>query len=172
MAAVALFLHVLAAMGLFSGFALELVLVVRVRHATARDELARLLGEHARLGRLYAPSALLILLSGVYLTFAANAWGAGWPAAGLLGLVLLGLMGGLVTGSTARRLARALPSHADGVDPAGRSLVRSVWHRIWIAVGILFVMTVQPPGPAGFIAIAAAVALGWATAPVTARFGS
>src|SRR5205814_115690 len=94
--AIAVFLHIVGALGLFAALALEwasLYNLRRVPTAGQAREWAKLLSALRFVG---GPSALTILVTGIYM--AATRWGGqGWIGAGLGGLVLIAVLGGAVS---------------------------------------------------------------------------
>src|ERR1051325_8515153 len=108
--AIAVFLHIVGALGLFAALGLEWASLLNLRRATAAGqaqegapppppppppaagqakEWARLL---ASLRTVAGPAALTILVTGIYLT--ATRWGGqGWIGVGLGGVVLIAVLG-------------------------------------------------------------------------------
>ena len=145
----ALFVHILGAFGLVAAITLEASAQWGLRRAaTAEEARARLAG--MRVIQRLAPASLgSILLTGLYMM--AVAWGPkGWIVAAFAGLLMIGLVGGLVTGVQMGRLGPAV-GRASGPlsdellgrlrDPA---LVISLRTRAAIVLGILFLMTLKP----------------------------
>src|SRR5256885_16781017 len=110
---IAVFLHIVGALGLFAGLALEwgsLYNLRRVPTAGQACEWAKLLSALRFVG---GPSALTILVTGIYM--AATRWGGqGWIGAGLGGLVLIAVLGGALRG---RRSAAILQPGAGETGP-------------------------------------------------------
>ena len=142
----ALFVHILGAFGLIAAITLEASAQWGLRRAaTAEEARARLAG--VRVIQRLAPASLgSILLTGLYMM--AVAWGPkGWIVAAFAGLLMIGLIGGLVTGVRMARLGPAV-GRASGPlsdellgrlrDPA---LVISLRTRAAIVLAILFLMT-------------------------------
>jgi hypothetical protein len=162
--ALAVFLHVVGALGLFAAMGVEWVLLARLSRVhtseEARDWLS-LLGVVRRLG----PASLAaILLAGVYMMV--TAWGAvGWIVVAFLALLLLpplGMISGLRLPSIQRQLADLsgpLPTavHQRLADPLFEVSIRI---RTAIALGIVFLMTTKPDVLGSAVAIAVAIALG------------
>lgn len=163
---VALFVHVLGALGLFMGLALEWAALRRLRHATTAGQIQAHAAAFAALPRLYIPSALAILVPGLYMTVTAWGWAAGWTAVALGAMVLLAALGAILTGSRMAALGRAAATEDGAISPAlrqrlrGRSLQTSVQVRTAIAVGIVFLMTVKPALVGSLLAIGAFALLG------------
>jgi hypothetical protein len=150
MYALVLFVHVASAMGIFAALAMEWLLASRLEAATSGPEAAAAAKAFGILPRVGAPSTILVLFTGIYLTTAGGLWHAGWPVAGLVGLVLIGATGGLLGSGRVARQARTLD--ATGA-PARRVLQTplqraSIGARAWLGLAVVYLMTVQP-GPAG-----------------------
>lgn len=165
--AIAVFLHIVGALGPFAALALEWASLSNLRRASTLDQLrewTRLLGVLRRLG---GPAALTILITGIYLT--ATRWGQqAWIVAGLGGLVLLAALGGALSGRRFGAIARAVPA-LGGPIPADLArrlhdpvLVLSAWVRTALALGVVFVMSAKPNTAGALTALGAALVLGLA----------
>src|SRR5579884_2877722 len=120
---VALFVHALGALGLFAGLALEWAALRRLRGATTAGQVQAHAAAFAVLPRLYIPSALAILLPGLYMTVTAWGWAAGWTTVALAAMVLLAALGAILTGSRMAAIGRAAAE--DGpISPALRQRLR------------------------------------------------
>src|SRR2546421_4783968 len=111
---VALFFHILGAFGLIAALAVEDTALRGLRRATTGEQARTWLGA-MRILRVVAPTSIaLILVMGLYLT--ATTWGwTGWIVSGLGALLLVGVIGGALTG---RRMIRIGPA----VGPAQGAL--------------------------------------------------
>ncbi len=145
----ALFFHILGAIGVFVGFGLQAVAVARMRRVSSRDELIGWMGVMGA-PRVLAPiSMLVILATGLYMV--ATRWSLdSWAGAGLVGLLVLGAIGGLVTGRTMLAIGRMLPAEGDMLSPAMRArlsaptLTLALWLETGLAIAIVAVMVVKP----------------------------
>jgi hypothetical protein len=163
---VALFLHILGAFGLVATFTVQALGLISLRRAVTReDALAGL--RVIQFNRFIAPGAMaLILVPGLYMM--ATTWGfRGWIIAGLGGLLLIGLIGGFGTGMRMARLGPALGRSTPGALGAelrravqDRTLVIALAAQVGIVIGVLFVMSVKPPGVVSAIVIVIAAGLG------------
>ena len=169
---IALFLHVLGALGMFVALGVEWTSLRNLPHATSAREARGWLGLFLLLRRIYPLSFFTILVSGVYMM--AVSWGgAPWIAIGLLGLLALTAIAGFLTARRVRRLGPELDGSAelDGslkarlTDPV---LLLSHRLRVGLAIGIIFLMTVKPGWIGSVIAILAFTGLG-ALASLPAR---
>src|SRR5256886_15544436 len=105
--AIAVFLHIVGALGLFAALALEwasLYNLLRVPTAGQAREWTKLLSALRFAG---GPSTLTILVTGIYMM--ATRWGGlGWIGAGLAGLVLIEVWGVALWGVRWAGFARAV----------------------------------------------------------------
>src|SRR2546422_712048 len=123
--AIAVFLHIVGALGLFAALALEwasLYNLRRVPTAGQAREWTKLLSALRFVG---GPSTLTILVTGIYMT--ATRWGGqGWIGAGLAGLVLIAVVGGALGGRRSAAIARTVAGETGAISaglrpqPAGR----------------------------------------------------
>jgi hypothetical protein len=171
---VALFLHILGAFGLIAALAIEDTVLRGLRRAVTVEEARSWLGA-MRVLRLLAPASIaLILVMGLYLT--ATTWGwRGWIVSGLAALVLVGVLGGVLTGT---RMARIGPAVGRAHGPLSEDLHRQVLDpvlllsarlRTGLVVGSLFLMSVKPPPAWSLLAIVVAAAAGFAVGQLEIR---
>jgi hypothetical protein len=178
---ISVFLHVVGALGLFAALGLEWAGLFNLQRATEVGQVRewmRLLGAPRFLG---GPAALIILVSGIYMTSAR--WGSqGWIIVALGGMVLIAVLGAALGGRRAGAIVRAL---AAGNGPISPALARQLYDpvltlslrlRVALLLGIIFLMSVRPGtagslaamGVAGLIGLAAAVPA-WGTGRRPAR---
>ncbi len=168
--AIAVFLHIVGALGLFAALGLEWASLLNLRRATAAGqarEWARLLASLRVVG---TPAVLTVLVTGIYLT--ATRWGGqGWIGAGLGGLVLIAVLGATLTGRRAGAIVRAVASEAGAVSAVSATLgdrlrdpvlLVSAWLRTALALGIIFIMSTKPSGAGALTAMGVALGLGFA----------
>jgi hypothetical protein len=166
---IALFLHIVGALGFFIALGLEWVGLRQIRNATTTEELRqgmRLSGSTRRLG---TASMLTILVFGLFL--AVEDWG--WPAwiTVTLGvIVVLIALSVALTGPRMAAIGRALATEKGPLSPSLQQLANqpllwiSIQTRVAIALGIVFLMTVKPGLGGSLLAIGAATVLGLAAA--------
>ena len=92
---------------------------------------------------------LTLLITGIYMT--ATNWGQlPWIALGLLGMSIMAILGGRLTGRRLMVLARTLPVEDGSVSPEFASQLQdpalrlSLWLRTALGLGVIFLMTVKP----------------------------
>ena len=166
---IALFLHIVGALGFFVALALEWTGLRQIRHATNIEQLRewmRMINSTRRVG---GPSALLILITGFYMTVTARIGGA-WIAVTLGTLVVLIVVGAALTGPRMAAIGKALANEQGSLSHNLQNLVNhpllwiSIQTRVWIALGIVFLMTVKPNLAGSLLAIGIAAIVGLATA--------
>ena len=169
---IALFLHVLGALGMFAALGIEWTSLRNLSKAADAQEARGWLGLFMVLRRFYPLSFVALLVTGIYMM--AVSWGgAPWIAIGLLGLLALPAIAGFMTGRRVRTIGPELGESAELdaslrarlADPA---LLLSHRLRVGLAVGIIYLMTVKPGWIGSLVAIAAFTGLG-ALAGVAAR---
>ena len=172
----ALFLHIVGALGLFVAMAIEWISWGRL-HRSADAASAEIWLGLLGLTRRIAPAALLLLLlPGLYM--AATSWGwVGWILVGLATMVLIAAIGGLSTGRLVPGIARAVRTDAGSISTATRERMRdpllraSVRVRVGLALGVVFVMTTKPEAFGAALAVAVFGVLGLATLLLDGRAG-
>lgn len=168
--AIALFVHILGTLGLFVALGLEWTGLRALGRATTAAQAHERAAAYAILPRLYAPSAVAILLPGLYMTATAWGWSAGWPAVALAALVLLAVIGAALTGPRMAAIGRTAATESGSLSPALRQWVRdpilwtSVQTRAAIAVGVVFLMTVKPALGGALLTLGVAALFGLALA--------
>ncbi len=160
---IALFLHIVGALGLFVGLGLEWMSVRQLRRAFTGGEAIGWIRPLGSLRRLYPASMAAILASGLYMT--AAGWGRVWWAVfGLIGMVLIAAIGRGLAGGRMSAVRRATFEEGGPLSPASRALLRdpvlwgSVQARVALALGIVFLMSVKP-GLTGSLATLAVASL-------------
>jgi uncharacterized membrane protein len=175
-----LFIHVVSAIGLFVGLALEGFVFLRIRLAEDAVQMKFFIRVFERLRWILIPSFAGILLGGLYL---ASYYGRGtyWIPAALIATLAIMLVGGLITGRTLKQLKKATDTSAERFEALsarakGKLLAVSYGVRVGLALGIVFLMTAKPdlwPSMAALIAgsVAGFVAAG-AFQKITDRVGN
>jgi hypothetical protein len=161
----AVFLHVVGALGLFAALGLEWAALRGMRRSVTIDHVRPWVWRLGSLRRLAGLSALTILITGIYLS--ATTWGRQpWIGLGLLGLALIGAIGPVLTGRRMRGIARSLPVE-DGPLPSpllrrahDPVLLLSASLRTALALGVVFLMTVKPGSASSLVAMGVSLAIG------------
>lgn len=166
----ALYLHIVGALGFFVALGLEWMSVRQLRRAQHVGQIRDWAKISAGSGKVGMPSMLLLLLSGAFMTL--SVWGAvPWVLVTLGAIVLLIVLALMLSRRRMAAIERAMAGEEGAVSPALRQLAHhpllwlAIQTRVAIALGIVFLMTVKPDlaGSLLTIGIAAGLGLGSAT---------
>ncbi len=143
-----LFIHVLSAMALFIGLAFEGAILLRLRADNSLEELGKAVNASRRLGSVYGPAFLGILVGGIYLAYQLHLRAA-WVPLALLSTLLMGMVAGVVTGRQMSRLRKAFSQKESSLGSLSamarvNPLVVSYGFRFGLAVGIVYLMSAMP----------------------------
>jgi hypothetical protein len=172
---IALFLHVVGALGFFVSLGLEWTSLRHLRRATTADQVREWLRVPAEMGRAGMISMLTLLVAGFYMI--AIVWhGVAWIIVTLGAIVV---MIGLAMALTRRRMmaiGQIVSKERGPVPPALSQLLHdpmltiSLQTRVAIALGIVFLMTVKPGWGGSLLTIVVAIVLGLVSVlPMTRR---
>ena len=162
---IALFLHIVGALGMFVALALESVAWAGLRRSAAVQEARGWLGLLGLVRRVGPASLGLILVAGLYMTATVVGWTA-WILVALAAFVVIAALGGISNGRSLPAIERALRTETGPIsDPLRQRmsapiLAASVRVRTALAFGIVFLMTTKPDVLGALIAIVVAAALG------------
>jgi ABC-type multidrug transport system fused ATPase/permease subunit len=173
-----LFLHILGAMGLFAGLAIEAVAVTRLARANGVQQVRDWLATSAIGVWTSIVSMVILLLAG--LVMMAVRWGpTSWTITALIALVVMALISQIVSRRRLSELRRHLRQGTDAELLGGLSmrapdshLSVSVWLRIGVVVGTLELMTTKPDVLAGVLILVIAALLGAGVGMLLARQSS
>ncbi len=164
---IALFLHVVGALGFFITLGLEWTSLRQIRGAVTTEQIREALRVYKGIGRFGMASMLMVLVFGIYMAVAA--WGGtAWPAVALGSVVLIILISILLARPQIAAIERALVTEKVPLSSTLHHLVNdsrlwiSIDTRIAVALGIIFLMTVKPGMTGSLLTIAAAFVLGLA----------
>lgn len=176
--AVALFVHVLGAIGYFVALGVIYVCVAGLREARTVAALRSWSIAALRTTRLLLPlSGACILVAGIYMVVVAWGTRAPWAGVALLAFVLLGIATGLLQMRGLGRLLGAVGDRAPE-DPLPATVsARARSPLLWIATnsitataaGIVFLMTLKPDALGSLVALGAALVIGLALGLITQR---
>ena len=166
---VALFLHIVGALGFFVMLGLEWVSLLYLQR-TNNIEPAREWLTTFGLLRWVGPASMgLILLTGVYMM--ATVWGwVAWIGMALAAIVLLAVLAVAFTGPRMAAVGQAAAAESKALSPIFQQqlhdpfLWASIQIRVAIALGIVFLMTVKPGLEGALVTIGVATILGLASA--------
>lgn len=147
---VTLFLHFAGMVALFVGYGLEWAASSLLRRATTGDEARAWLRIYRLSLPISGPGLLLLILSGGYLAALTGGMKQGWISATFLGIIFALAIGFMLILPRMRALRAALPEGAAPLSPTARTrvqdpvLVTLVRSRAFVALGIVYLMTLKP----------------------------
>jgi hypothetical protein len=166
---IALFLHILGALGFFIAIGVFYASVLGVRRAQTAGPITLWTGAAAAVNRILFPiSFLVILIAGIYMWV--TVWGerAPWAGIALIAFILLAIGATFLQG---RRMA-ALGQRAAG-QPESAPVTGALWTQAhdsltWVAlnasaafaIGIVYLMTLKPDALGSVIALLIALVVG------------
>lgn len=173
---IALFLHVIGAIGYFVGMGIWLFGLASIRRAQRVEHVRALTSLVGRSGPLFGISVLLILVAGLYM--ALTAWGlqTGWIAVALISLILIAPLATALIEPRRRAMDRLAREAPDGAlpqalrqrthDPVLATTLQTITA---LLLGIVFLMTNKPSLTGSLIVMGVALALGLASGALVAR---
>ncbi len=164
---IALFLHVVGALGLFIALGLQWTSLRQIQGATTSEQIRESMRMYKGVGRFGMASMLMVLVFGIYM--AVVAWrGAAWTAVALGSVVLIIIIMNVLSRPRIAAIERTLTTEKGPLSPALHNLANdsrlwiSMETRIAIALGIIFLMTAKPNMVGSLLTIGVAIVLGLA----------
>lgn len=164
---IALFLHVMSAIGFFLGAGIWLFGLAMLRRAQRVEQVRSTLTLIARSGPVSGISAVVLLAAGIYMTVTVWSFEQGWIRVAMLGIVLLIALGAGVIEPRRRALSRLASDAPDGPlpEPLARRtqeklLSIAIYTQAFLLLGIVFLMTTKLALVGSLIALAVALVLG------------
>jgi hypothetical protein len=160
---VALYLHIIGAVGMFAGLGMEGIVYSNLRNAVKASQVFPWGSAMKMLRIVFGVSMLLLLIPGIYLVI--ETWG--WTSWVIIGLVLLAALSGFgsTTGKKIGMTIGSLQGKADTLTDDVKKILstpmKSYRLKITLALGIIFIMTVKPDWTVSIISIAVAFAAGF-----------
>ncbi len=161
---IALFVHIVGALGMFVALALEWVAWAGLRRSATVQEARGWLGLLGVVRRVGPASLGLILVAGLYMTATVVGW-TSWILVPLASFVVIAALGG-ISNRSLPAIERALQIETGPISDALRQrmsapiLAASVRVRTALALGIVFLMTTKPDVVGALVVIVVAAALG------------
>ncbi len=173
--AIALFLHIVGALGFFMVLGLEWIGLSQIQSTTRSEEVRAILRTVKSANRLGFVSMPTTIITGIYMVL--TVWGGvAWILVVLGALVLEIVLFVSFTGPRMAAIERALATEKGPVSQTFRNLVNhpilsiSVQTRVAIVLGIVFLKIAKPDMGRSLLTIGVAIALGLASAlPVLRR---
>ncbi len=173
---IALFIHVMAVVAMFTVIGIVMVSVMGMRRAQTVEQLQERTSLAYGADKLMPAILVLVLVPAIYMVFTLWGWTTAWINTALIVLVLASPLGPAIN---TRRL-EALSKAAEGASAGPLSvalLKQRDDHVLWascciftaILIGIVFLMTVKPGLVGSLATIVVALALGLITSVVPGR---
>jgi Predicted integral membrane protein (DUF2269) len=160
------FLHLAAMAFLFMGYGLEWTGTAFLRKATTAQAARSGLSTYRVSLPMSGPALLVLILSGGFLAGVTGASKEGWILGSVLGIVVALFLGFGLVMPRMKRIRAALPAGdgplgADALDKVQDGvLVTLIRVRAFIALGIVYLMTLKPPLVTSVAVLFGAVVLG------------
>jgi hypothetical protein len=162
---IALFLHIVGALGFFAVLGLEWMSLSQLRRAITAEQVREWLSISTRVGRVAMLSMLTLFVSGVYMVV--TVWGGiAWVLISLGSLVVLGVIATRLIGGRMAAIRQDITHEIGSLSP---DLYHALHHpalwiaiqiRVAVALGIVFLMTVKPDLVESLITIGISAVLG------------
>jgi len=166
---IALFLHIVGALGFFVALGLEWTGLRQIRSAMTPEQVRGWMGILKSVRKVGFASMLTTVISGFYMV--ATHWGGvAWVIVSLGALVLVIMLSVALTGPQMAVIGKALATEKVPVSQTFHSLANhpllwiSIQTRVAIALGIVFLKTAKPDLSGSLITIGVAIVLGLASA--------
>ena len=166
---VALFVHIVGAIGFFVALGVEWICLRQLGRAVTAAQAGEWLRAAVGVRRLGMASMVTLLVAGFYMMAAGNIGGA-WIIVAFWALVGLSILAVTLSFRRMAALARALSDEVGSLSPALHRLLGDplLWLgirlRVAIALGIVFLMTIKPGLTGSLLTIGVSAALGLAAA--------
>jgi hypothetical protein len=163
---IALFIHIVGVIGLFTCIALELASLFGLRRARLLEEVRAWTSLHRVIAWAFPLAALFTLGAGLFLALDAWGWKVPWIDVSFFAFIAMGLLGRF-NASRHQRLQRAMDEALSGPVTA-ESLPQLNDAVLWsstvllttIGLGVIFLMVVKPDLLGSIIALAMAILVG------------
>lgn len=166
---IALFLHIVGALGLFVALGLEWTGLWQIRSAMTLEQVREWMGILRSVRKVGFASMLTTVITGIYMMV--TYWGGeAWIYVTLGSLVLMIALGQVVTAPRMRAIGQALATGKGPISKTFHSLANnpllwiSLQTRVAIALGIVFLKIAKPDLGGSLLTIGLAIVLGLASA--------
>ncbi len=166
---IALFLHIVGALGLFVALGLEWTGLREMRKATLPEQIRAWMGVLKNTTRLGIPSMGMLLITGVYMVLTDVGW-VPWILVVLGAIVLSSVLSMRLSAPRMAAMGRALAAETAPISESFHMLAShpilwiSIQTRVAIGLGIIFLKIAQPELSGSLLVIGASIVLGIASA--------
>lgn len=173
----ALFVHILGAIGLFVAVSLVAVALVRMRQASTLEQIREWAAVAQLAGKSLAFIGLVILAPALYMVIVAWGFTTPWVLAALLTFLVLAIMGATVNSRTIQQvgaLVQAAPPDLVPDELRTQLMARRLWLaegiRVTLLVGIVCLMTLKPDLLFSLLVLIGMLILGLLLGTIAQRF--
>jgi hypothetical protein len=158
---VALFVHLMGLIAVFGGFVIYHRAGVRLRAARGVDQATAWLSLLDSAGPMFPGGLIMLLASGLFMTFTRWRTMQPWIVAGMIGLIMVWILGATIVDRHRRTMRRALVDQAGPLPPNVLQVIHNPlpWTMVAVlnglSIGIVFVMSTKPQWLVATIALAA-----------------
>ena len=171
---IALFLHIIGALGFFAALGLEWTGLWQIRSAVAAEQLRGWMGIFQSVRKIGFVAMLTTVITGIYMMV--TYWGGvAWIIVTVGSLVLVIALAQALSGPRMAVIRKALATEKGPLSKTFQSLVNhpmlliSIQTRVAIALGIVFLKIAKPDLGGSLLAIGVAIVLGLASTLVMLR---
>ena len=161
-----LFVHILSALTLFLGYGLEWTVSALLRHSSTTDQARAWLRVYRVSPPVTGVSLAVLILSGGWLASLTGGMYHAWLVVSVAGIVVALLIGFALILPRLKAIRAALPEGNLPLTPEALLQLQSavlptmIRVRVWLAAGIVYLMTVKPSLGASLIALVTSMVLG------------
>jgi uncharacterized membrane protein len=165
---IALFLHIVSALGLSVALGLEWTSLRQIQNATLPEQVRPWMGVLKSTNKVGFPSMLTMVITGIYMMLAEWGWVA-WVFVTMGSLVLVIALSVALSRPRMVAIGQALAKEKESVSQTFHNLVNqpilwiSIQTRIAIVIGIVFLKIVKPDLGGSLLTIGVAIVLGIAS---------
>jgi hypothetical protein len=166
-----LFLHVIAAIGLFAALVIEWMSLRLLQRSASYEQSRESMAVWGLVAKVGGPATLVALASGIYLARSISAWNRSWVAVAIPTMIVIAIAG-VPSARIRKRLAKLIAVNAGSLpDELRTQLTPRTWAaslrvRTALLLGLVYEMTAKPTE--GVLAIVAFAVLGlaWGAMPL------
>jgi hypothetical protein len=146
---IALFLHIVAALGFFAGLGVEWTTVIQLRRATTAEQVGEYMNLSGSLQRVGMISMLTLVAAGIYMMAIAWGWIA-WLIISFAAIILMMVLMRVISIPRMRGIQKAVSTEKGALSLELQEQLRQpmLWvgiqSRVIMGLGIVFLMTVKP----------------------------
>ena len=166
---IALFLHIVGALGYIVALSLEWTGLRQIRSAVTPEHVRSWMGIFKKIRKMGFAAMLTTVITGIYMMLT-DVGGEAWIIVTMGSLALVIALSQVLTAPRMAAIGRTLATEKGLFSPTYRSLVTnpllwiSIQTRVAIALAIVFLKTVQPDVGGSLLTVGAAIVLGFVSA--------